>query len=95
MISASTPRPLREQGIQIEGTSHQPLQITANGRPARLAVLDESGQVIAQGAVVSAECAAVVVEVLHNFWRCQGWQRVVNNHQTVSTGAEILERTAA
>jgi hypothetical protein len=92
---ADTSRRLLDQGIRIEGTSHQPLSVTAHGQPARLAVIDASGQVVAAGDEVGRECAAVIVEVLHNFWRCQGWQRAVNTNQTVSAGMDTLARTAA
>lgn len=89
MIADSVPG-LLARGICIEGVSHEPLRVSIDGRPARLAILDESGQIVAEGADVQRECAAVIVGVLHNFWRCQGWQKVLNTAETLQVGRGAL-----
>ena len=45
---------------------------TANGKPARLAIVDEDGNVIESGADVGWAAWRVCVEVQENFWQGQG-----------------------
>lgn len=45
---------------------------TADGRPARLAIIDERGAVIEAGAAVAAEAWNVCIAVQKNFWIGQG-----------------------
>ena len=63
MIGAHTTG--RIQGVQIEANSFKGLLVTANGRPARLAIVDENGRVIAAGADVASEAEAAAI----NGWR--------------------------
>lgn len=51
-------------GIVICATSHEGLQVLVNGKPARLAIVDEGGQVLAAGEDVAREAEAVA---LNNF----------------------------
>jgi hypothetical protein len=55
----------RIQGVHIEARSFEGLRVTANGRPARLAIVDENGRVIAAGADVASEAEAAAI----NGWR--------------------------
>lgn len=45
---------------------------TADGRPARLAIIDEEGNVIAAGEAVAKEAWNVCIAVQKNFWIGQG-----------------------
>lgn len=57
----------------IRGSTPTGLTVTTrDGRPARLAVLDEDGNVIAEGADVARECWNVTVECQRNFWHGNG-----------------------
>lgn len=45
---------------------------TADGRPARLAIIDADGNVIEAGAAVASEAWNVCIAVQKNFWIGQG-----------------------
>lgn len=45
---------------------------TADGRPARLAILDEDGNIIEAGPAVAKEAWNVCIAVQKNFWRGMG-----------------------
>lgn len=45
---------------------------TADGKPARLAIIDEDGNVIEAGQDVAWAAWRVCIEVQENFWECQG-----------------------
>jgi hypothetical protein len=63
------------QGVVISTVSHEGLSVTVNGRPARLAVVDESGRVIAAGDDVAREAEAVVINGYRNVLKGQGYLR--------------------
>jgi len=63
--------------IKISGVSHQPLTVTVDGHPARLAILDDTGQIVAEGDQVAAECARIAQAVQTNFWAARGWVREI------------------
>jgi hypothetical protein len=63
----------------ISGVVHRGLSVRMrDGKPARLAIVDEDGQVVECGAAVERECFNVAVQVYRNFWIGQG-------HLTVET----------
>jgi len=92
--TTDTASSLAQAGITISGVSHAPLSISINGRPGRLAILDESGQVVNDSQDVADECAAVVVGVLHNFWAARGWIKVMNSADQVAAGKTALRSAA-
>lgn len=51
---------------------------TADGKPARLAVIDEDGNVIEASPAVAAEAWAVCIQVQYNFWVGEGHIRVLS-----------------
>jgi hypothetical protein len=55
----------RISGVEIKARSFEGLRITANGRPARLAIIDDNGHVIAAGPEVANEAEAAAI----NGWR--------------------------
>jgi len=78
-----TQSPLIDSGIRITATLHAPLDVTVNGRPVRIAIVDESGQVVASGRQVGLECAAVLQQAVERYWQCCGWLTVDNGPDTL------------
>lgn len=72
-------------GVVISAVGHEGLTVTVNGRPGRLAVLDERGKVVAQGDQVATEAEAVAVNCYRNFLQCKGFLRVNSaNMETIT-----------
>lgn len=65
-------------GIVISAVSHEGLSILVNGKPARLAIIDDAGQVVAAGDEVAREAEAVAVNSYRNFLKGQGFLRVLS-----------------
>jgi hypothetical protein len=63
-------------GVVISAVSHEGLSVTVNGKPARLAILTDDGQVIAAGEQVAKEAEAVALNCYRNFLKGQGYLRV-------------------
>jgi len=63
-------------GVVISAVSHEGLSVTVNGKPARLAILTDDGQVIASGDQVAREAEAVALNCYRNFLKGQGYLRV-------------------
>ncbi len=63
-------------GVVISAVSHEGLRVTVNGKPARLAILTDDGQVIAAGDQVAREAEAVALNCYRNFLKGQGFLRV-------------------
>lgn len=66
------------QGIVISAVGHEGLRVLVNGKPARLAIIDDNGQVLAAGADVAKEAEAVSVNSYRNFLKGQGFLRVLS-----------------
>jgi len=64
---------------------------TADGKPARLAVVDEEGNVIEVGDHVAWAAWRVCVEVQENFWQGQGHLIV---HTGPQTEQHVIEKAA-
>lgn len=63
-------------GVVISAVSHEGLSVTYNGKPARLAILDDDGHIIAQGNQVAREAEATAINCYRNFLKGQGFLRV-------------------
>lgn len=63
-------------GVVISAVSHEGLSVTVNGRPAKLAIMTDDGQIIAMGAQVAKETEAVALNCYRNFLKGQGYLRV-------------------
>ena len=63
-------------GVVISAVSHEGLSVTYNGKPARLAILDDDGHIIAQGNQVAKEAEAVSLNCYRNFLKGRGFLRV-------------------
>jgi len=65
-------------GVVISAVSHEGLTVTVDGKPARLAVVTDDGEVIAAGVDVAREAAAVAVNNYRGFLKGQGFLRVLS-----------------
>ena len=65
-------------GVIISAVSHEVLTVTVNGKPARLAVVTEDGQIIASGDDVAREAKAVAVNSYRGFLQGKGFLRVLS-----------------
>ncbi len=70
------------QGIVISAVGHEGLSVLVNGKPARLAIIDDNGQVLAAGSDVAKEAEAVSVNSYRNFLKGQGFLRVLSKPLT-------------
>lgn len=66
-------------GVVMMAQAHKGLSVTVDGKPARLAVVTDDGQVVAVGADVATEAENVVLNCYRNFWRGQGHLKVMSN----------------
>jgi len=66
------------EGVIISAVSHEGLTVTVDGRPARLAVVTDDGQVIAAGVDVAREARAVAVNSYRGFLKGKGYLRVLS-----------------
>ena len=70
-------------GVVISAVSHEGLRVMVNGKPARLAIITDDGQVIASGDQVAKETEAVALNCYRNFLKGQGYLRV--NSEPIAT----------
>lgn len=70
-----TQRTGRLPGVVMHATSHEGLLVDVDGKPARLAVIDTDGKVIAAGAEVAREAEAVTLNNYRNTLKGQGFLR--------------------
>lgn len=66
------------QGIVISAVGHEGLSVSVNGKPARLAIIDDNGHVLAAGTDVAKEAEAVSVNSYRNFLKGKGFLRVLS-----------------
>jgi hypothetical protein len=66
----------RLQDVVISGVSHKGLSVTVNGKPAKLAIITDDGQVVAAGEKVAQEAEAVALNCYRNFLKGKGFLRV-------------------
>lgn len=65
-------------GVVISAVVHEGLSVTVDGRPGRLAVIDDQGNVVAAGDQVATEARAVAVNSYRAMWIGQGHLRVLS-----------------
>jgi hypothetical protein len=65
-------------GVVITAVAHEGLTVMVNGKPARLAVVTEDGQVVAAGDEVAREAEAVALNNYRNFLQGRGHLRVLS-----------------
>lgn len=64
------------EGVVISTVAHEGLSVTVDGKPARLAVVTDDGQVVAAGELVAREAEAVAINGYRSFLQGQGHLRV-------------------
>lgn len=67
------------QGVVITAVAHEGLTVFVDGKPGRLAIVDEDGNVITASPMVAREAEAVAHNSLRNLWKGQGHLRVHSN----------------
>jgi hypothetical protein len=65
-------------GVVITAVAHEGLSVTVNGKPGRLAIVTEDGQVVAAGDDVAREAEAVALNSYRNFLQGRGHLRVLS-----------------
>lgn len=65
-------------GVVISAVAHEGLVVTVDGRPARLAIVADDGQVIAAGDQVAREAEAVAVNSYRSMLQGKGFLRVLS-----------------
>lgn len=69
-------------GVVITAVIHEGLTVLADGKPARLAIIDDDGNILAAGDDVAREAEAVAVNSYRNFLKGQGHLRVYKGIQS-------------
>lgn len=67
------------EGVVISAVAHEGLRVTVNGKPARLAIVDDDGNVVTAGQLVAREAEAVALNCYRAFLKGQGHLRVLSN----------------
>jgi hypothetical protein len=62
-------------GVVICSVIHEGLRVIVDGKPGRLAIVDDEGHVIAVGDQVAREAEAVAINAYRNFLESKGWLR--------------------
>jgi hypothetical protein len=65
-------------GVVISAVAHEGLTVTVNGRPARLAIVSDDGQIVACGDQVALEAEAVAVNSYRGLLQGKGHLRVLS-----------------
>lgn len=65
-------------GVVISAVAHEGLQVTVDGRPARLAIVTDTGEVVAAGHLVAREAEAVAVNSYRQLLQGRGHLRVIS-----------------
>lgn len=65
-------------GVVISSVITEGLTVRANGKPARLAVIDDEGRVLASGDQVAREAEAVAINAYRNFLEGHGWLKTAS-----------------
>lgn len=62
--------------VVISAVVHRGIEVHVDGKPARLAIITDEGEVVADGKVVAREVEAVAVNCYRNVLKAQGHLRV-------------------
>lgn len=62
-------------GVVIQATSHEGLLVDVNGKRARIAIVDDEGNIIAMGPEVAREVEAVALNNYRNALQGKGFLR--------------------
>ena len=64
------------QGVVITAVAHEGLTVLVDGKPGRLAIVDEDGNVITASPMVAREAEAVALNSYRNLLQAKGHLRV-------------------
>ena len=65
-------------GVVITAVAHEGLSVQIDGKPGRLAVIDDAGHIVAAGPQVAREAEAVAINSYRSFLIGQGHLRVLS-----------------
>ena len=65
-------------GAYISSLIWQGLAVTVDGKPAKLAIVTDDGQIYAAGDQVAAEAEAVAINAYRNFLKAEGHLKVLS-----------------
>ena len=77
-------------GVFISSVSHEGLSVTVDGKPAKLAIVTDDGQIVAIGAQVAREAEAVAVNNYRAFWKGKGHLRVMS--EPISSDGQVVPK---
>jgi len=81
-VSTSAPIAATLQHAVVQGVAHEGITVhTRDGRRARLAVIDDDGNIIEAGREVERVVFQASREVIYNLWKGQGHMRVFYGQQ--------------
>lgn len=81
--------------IEISGTISEGLKISGkNGVSARLAVIDDDGNILAEGQNLAKTIWNLVLQTLQNFWIGKGHIRVLTEPPTATYVKQNLKKAA-
>jgi hypothetical protein len=75
-------------GVVITAVGHEGLSVRINGKPGRLAIIDESGRIVAAGDDVAREAEAVAVNCYRSFLMARGHLRILSKPIEYSTAPQ-------
>lgn len=73
-------------GVVISAVAHEGLSVTVDGKPARLAIVTDDGQVITASPLVAREAESVAVNSYRQMLQGQGHLRVMSKPVEVAHG---------
>jgi hypothetical protein len=68
----------RIAGVIISAVAHEGLSVSIDGKPARLAIIDDAGNIVAAGPDVAREAEAVSINIYREMWQARGHLRVMS-----------------
>lgn len=73
-------------GVVITAVAHEGLRVTVDGKPARLAIVTDDGQVITASPLVAREAESVAINCYRQLLQGQGHLRVMSKPVEVTHG---------
>lgn len=74
------------EGVVISAVAHEGLCVTVDGKPARLAIVDDAGNIITASPLVAREAEAVALNSYRSFLQGKGHLRVMSKPLEVRRG---------
>lgn len=74
------------EGVVISAVAHEGLRVTVDGKPARLAIVDDAGNIVTASPLVAREAEAVALNNYRSFLQGKGHLRVMSKPLEVARG---------